>query len=82
MSVITEVLILFTWGVTQFANQVKIRLTAQLIKVISRVFQNLLKYFNGTVPGLQVFFNLFILNDSDSAMKVLFNDGLSLQTWY
>ena len=34
---------------TKFADQVKIRLTSQLIKGISRVLQKLLKYFNGTI---------------------------------
>ena len=31
----------------QFDDQVSIRFTSQLIKDISRVFQKLLKYFNG-----------------------------------
>ena len=34
---------------TQFADQVKIRLTSQLIKYISRFLHKLLKYFNGTI---------------------------------
>ena len=34
---------------TQLADQVKIVLTSQLIKDISRVPQKLLKYFNGTI---------------------------------
>ena len=34
--------------VTQSVNQVKIRLISQLIKGISRVLQNLLKFFNCT----------------------------------
>ena len=35
--------------ITQFADQVKRRLTSQLIKGISRVIQKLLKYFNETI---------------------------------
>ena len=34
--------------ITQVDEQVKIRLTSQLIKVISNVFQKLHKYFNDT----------------------------------
>ena len=34
--------------ITQVDEQVKIRLTSQLIKVISSVFQKLHKYFNDT----------------------------------
>ena len=33
----------------QPADHVKISLTSQLIKGISRVFQKLLRYFNGTI---------------------------------
>ena len=32
----------------EFSDQVRIRLTSQLIEVISRVLQKLLEYFNGT----------------------------------
>ena len=32
----------------EFSDQVRLRLTSQLIEVISRVLQKLLEYFNGT----------------------------------
>ena len=35
--------------ITQFADKVKIRLSSQLIKGISRVLRKLLKYFIGTI---------------------------------
>ena len=47
VSVITKDLSLFTSTVMQVDDQVRKRLISQLIKVISRVLQNLLKYFNG-----------------------------------
>ena len=62
--------------ITQVDDHVKMRLTSQLIKGISRVLQKLLKYFNGTVistyfslPAAGVFPVIFILdlNDSKSA---------------
>ena len=37
---------------TQFADQVKISSTSQLIKDISGVLQKLLKYFNGTINSV------------------------------
>ena len=37
------------YTITQFADQVKIRLTLQLIKGISRALQKLLQYFNGNI---------------------------------
>ena len=50
-------------------DHVKIKLTSQLIKGISRVLQKLLKYFNGTIIStsfslllLGVFPVIFILN--------------------
>ena len=39
---------------TQFADQVKIRLTSQLIKGISRVLKKLAKYFNGTIISISL----------------------------
>ena len=36
------------YDITQFADQVRMRLISQLINDISRVLQKLLKYFNGT----------------------------------
>ena len=44
--------------ITQFSDQVKIRLIWQLINGISRVLQKLLKYFNGT--GISIFFRLLL----------------------
>ena len=35
--------------ITQFADQVKMRIISQLINCILRVLQKLLKYFNGTI---------------------------------
>ena len=35
--------------ITQFADQIKIRLTSQLINAISKNLQKLLKYYNGTM---------------------------------
>ena len=35
--------------ITQFSDQVKIKLIAQLINCISSVIQKLLEYFNGTI---------------------------------
>ena len=61
------------------------RLTSQLINGISRVFQKLLKYFNGTIistffvlPSAGVFPVIFILdlNDSECA-KLSFGSSLS-----
>ena len=40
--------------ITQFADHVKISLTLQLIKGISRVFQKSLKYFNGTIISTSI----------------------------
>ena len=62
--------------VTQVDDYVKIRLTSQLIKGISRVLQNLLKYFHGAIistsvvlPSVGVFPVIFTLdlNDLESA---------------
>ena len=51
-------------------------LTLQLIKDVSRVFQRLLKYFNGTailtffvLPSSGVFFVIFILDSYDSEVS-------------
>ena len=55
--------------ITQVGDRVKMRLTSQLINVISRIFQKLLKYFNGTMistsfvlPSAGVFPGIFILD--------------------
>ena len=65
-------------------DQVKLILTSQLISGTSRVLQNLLKYFNGTIistsfvfPSAGVFPVIFILdlNDSESA-KLSFGSSL------
>ena len=63
--------------VARFLDQVKIRLSSQLINDILRVLQKLIKYFNGTDSS--IFFVLRIsgsfpvifildLNDSDSVI--------------
>ena len=70
--------------ITQSLDQVKIRLTSQLINGISSVLQKLLKYFNGTIISTSfvlssagVFPVIFILalNDSDLT-KLLFGSSL------
>ena len=69
---------------TQVDDYVKMRLTSQLIKGISRVPQKLLKYFNRTIistsfssPAAGVFPVIFILdlNDSESA-RLAFGSSL------
>ena len=66
--------------IAQSLDQVKIRLTSQLINGISGVLQKLLKYFNGTINlpssvflSFRVFPVIFTLdlNDSEFA-KLLF----------
>ena len=63
--------------ITQFADQVKISSTPQLIKGISRVLQKLLKYFNGTTisvpfisPSSLVLPVIFVLNLDESVVLV------------
>ena len=57
---------------TQLDDHVKMRLTSQLIKGISKVLQKLLKYFNGTiistsfVPSFPVRPVIFTLNLNES----------------
>ena len=59
---------------TQLDDHVKIRLTSQLIKGISKVLQKLLKYFNGTitstsfVPSFPVWSVIFTLNLNESVV--------------
>ena len=71
-------------AITQLDEHVKVRLTSQLNNGISRVLQNLLKYFNGYIistsfvlPAAGVFRGIFILdlNDSEFA-KVPFGSSL------
>ena len=72
---------------TLFSGQVRIRLTSQLIKDISRVLQKLFKCFNDTsififkIHALLVLSNNldFNLNDSESAIGF---SGTSLQNYY
>ena len=63
--------------ITQFLDQVKIRLISQLIHDILRVIQKLLKYFNGTdiskhfvlrSSGVFPVILILDLNDSDSVI--------------
>lgn len=64
---------------TQFADQVILRLTSQLISSIARVLQKLLQGLNGTavstfaIPTLLVLFvsRDLNLNDSESVMLLL-----------
>ena len=64
--------------ITQFSDQVKMRLLSQLIKGISRVLQKLLKYFNGTailtssvLPSAGGFPVIIILNLNDLDFVIL-----------
>ena len=72
---------------TQFSDQVRIKLISQLIKGIPRVLQKLLKYFNGTaisafiIPALLVLSKNLDLNFNDSEF-VIVACGSSLQNWY
>ena len=70
--------------ITQVDDLVKMGLTSQLINGISRVLQELLKYFNGTIistffvfPSSGVFPVIFILDLNDSKYAKL-SLGLSL----
>ena len=80
--------------ITQFADQVKIRLISQLVKGISRVLQKLPKYFNGTiistsfVPSFSVWPVIFSLklnervrlaSPKSSISPLLFTADISLQ---
>ena len=80
VSVISNFLLPLELVITQSLDQVKIRLTSQLINGISRVLQKLLKYFNDTIiwtsfvlPAAGAFPAIFTLdlNDSESAMLSL-----------
>ena len=79
---------------TPFYDHVKIRLTSQLIKGISKVLQKLLKYFNGTiistsfVPPFPVYPVIFAFNLNESAVlssekimisSLAYRAGISLQ---
>ena len=73
---------------TQVDDHVKIRLTSQLIKGISRALQKLLKYFSGTIIStsfslllLGVFPVIFILDLNDSESSIL-SSGSSLKYCY
>ena len=87
VSVIGKVVTLSPSEITQFADQVTIRLISQLIKSISRVLQKLLNYFNGTANFSSIMRTLLVLskkfnlyfNDSDSIITLF---GLSLENWY
>ena len=87
MYLLLQVITLSPSEITQFFDQVKIKLISQLIKVISRVLQKLFKYFNGTaifafiIPALLVLSKNFDLNVIDSDFVItLF--GSFLQNWY
>ena len=77
----------------QLDDHVKIRLTSQLIKGISKVLEKLLKYFNGTnistsfVPSFSVRPVIFALNLNESVVlpsakikisSLAFRSGISL----
>ena len=55
--------------ITQVDDHVNIRLTSQLINGISRVFQKLLKYFDGTIVSTS-----FVLSSSGVFPLIFFLD--------
>ena len=64
--------------ITQFWDQVKIRLISQLINGILRVLQKLLKYFNGTtilasftLPSVWAFPVILILDLNDLEFRIV-----------
>ena len=72
--------------ITQFLDQVKIRLISQLIKDILRAIQKLIKYFNGTdtskyfvlrSSGIFPVTLILDLNDSDSVI-LSFDSSLNI----
>lgn len=71
----------------QFADQVRIRLSLQLIKSISRIIQKLFKCFDGKVislfrvPTLLVLFKNLDLNLNNTEF-VIGSFSTSLQTWH
>ena len=84
MSVILNSVISTAEEITHILDQVKSRLISQIINGNSRVFQKLLKYFNGTailtsyvLPTVRVFPVILILylNDSDCVI-LLFGSSL------
>ena len=76
---LSKVVALSASQITEFADQVKRRFISQLISGISRVFQKLLEYFNGTaistfaiLTSLVLLVNLDLnLNDSQCVMLLL-----------
>ena len=83
------------YPITQFSDQVKKRLTSQLLKGISRVLQKLLEYFNRTIittlsisPSSSVWLVIFALKLNESValptlkltiLPLLFATGISLK---
>ena len=72
---------------TQVDDHVKIRLTSQLIKGISKVLQKLLKYFSGSiistffVPSFPVRPVIFTLKLNESVVLASANSVISLLTF-
>ena len=83
MSVILNFVSPVAEEIIQVDEQVKIRLTSQLINGISRVLQKLLKYFNGKIISTSFIFPsavfpvIFILDFYDSD-RVILSLGSSL----
>ena len=79
VSIFVNVVSLSTSEITQFADQVKVRLISELIKGISRVLLKLLKYFNGTAISAFITPSLLVaaknlalnLNELESVMGFL-----------
>ena len=87
VSVILKVVSQFPLEITHFSDQVRIRLSSQLIKGISIVLQKLLSYFKDTAISAFIISALLVLsknldlnlNDSES---VILRCVTSLQIWY
>ena len=84
VSVIVNLPALVEFGITQADDHIKIRLTSQLINVISRALHKLLKYFNDAIISTSfvlsssgVFPVIFILDLNDwKSVKLLFGSSL------
>ena len=57
--------LLFMLVITQFADQVKVKDTSQLINDMSKLLQKLLKYFNGTAISTFSFYQICLFHSQD-----------------
>ena len=79
VSVIGKVVTLSPSEITQFADQVTIRLISKLIESISRVLQKLFNYFNGTANFSFIMRTLLVLSKK---FNLYFNDSGSIITLF